>query len=321
MRIRFSPEVLADTRSWRSLDRMVMHFEDGRHDWLADNPLEIEASAWLQDAGRAGEMSRKALQEHVRMAAYPKNRAVLTVALVTASDRVLSADDALRAMEAPVHIAVENVGADGGFLVSFLLALNRTALWEAWEEDWLSVEHMGGYTSVEVMIAHLRDRIPGPCRVFVMTDSDARFPGEVTDTHRTVTAACSAAGVPYAILEKRKIENYLPVSVLNRLALSEQRTVFRAFLHLNGDQRSHYEMKHGFADDGRGNAIVPLEQTTLFAGVRGAVLQDLRGGFGRHVAARFVEDRQRITEQDIRQVCECNPTELDRILDEIERLL
>jgi hypothetical protein len=44
MRVRFSPEVMADAGSWRTLDRMVMHFEDGRHDWLADNPVEIEAS-------------------------------------------------------------------------------------------------------------------------------------------------------------------------------------------------------------------------------------------------------------------------------------
>src|SRR5690348_2798199 len=74
MRVRFSPEVMADAGSWRALDRMVMHFEDGHHDWLADNPMEIEASPWLQDAGRSGGANRKALQEHIRMAAYPKNR-------------------------------------------------------------------------------------------------------------------------------------------------------------------------------------------------------------------------------------------------------
>jgi hypothetical protein len=312
---------MADAKSWRLLDRMVMHIEDGRHKWLADNPVEIEASPWMADGGRSGEANRKAYQEHVRWAAYPEKRFELNVVLNTASERTLSAQDALRSMETPVYVALENATGDGGFLVTIIMALNRSELWEAWEKRWIALDQMGGFGECEKTIARLRENIPGPCRIFVLADSDARFPGENTATVQKVTQSCHAAGAAFAILNKRKIENYLPVSVLNRLNRRQDRTVFNAFLNLNSDQRSHYEMKHGFDGDALGAAIVPAEQAALFAGVRSAVLDDLCGGFGGHIADRFVSDRAQIMEIDIRQVCDTNPTELDQILDQIEGLL
>jgi hypothetical protein len=318
MRIRFSNEVMADTNSWRAMDRMVMHFEDGRHEWLADNSAEIMASLWIADSGRNGEANRKALQEHIRWAAYPKQRQEVTVMLTTSSATSLSPQDAIRAMETPLYVALENATADGGFLVTLLLALNRTGLWEAWEKRWIALDQMGGYGECEKAIVRLRENIPGPSRVFVLADSDAHFPGEYTATVRKVTESCQTLGATFAILAKRKIENYLPVSVLNRL---NRRQVFQAFLNLTSDQRSHYEMKHGFATDDRGRVVVPPEQTALFAGVRGPILNDLCGGFGGHVADNFHGYRMQIAEADFRQVCDTNPYELDRILDQIEGLL
>lgn len=321
MRVRFSHEVMADTTSWRALDRMVMHFEDGRHDWLADNPVAIEASAWMQDGGRIGGSNRKALEEHIRMAAYPKTRAEVTIVLATVSANFLGAADALRLLETPAYVAMENVTADGGFLETVINALGRVELWNALEKGWLSIYQMGGFGEVEKVLAHICRNVPGPCRVFVLADSDAEAPGQVTATHQKVADSCKAAGAPYAVLRKRKIENYLPVSVLNRLGGRRESIVFQAFLALNSDQRAHYEMKHGFPEDGRGGAFVAAGQATLFAGVRGPVLRDLCGGFGKRVAERFRDDREKITEADIRQVCDSDPTELDRIVDQIEKLL
>jgi hypothetical protein len=275
----------------------------------------------MHDGGRAGGFNRKALEEHIRMAAYPKARAEVTVVLATVSANSLGVADALRMLETPAYVAMENATADGGFLETVINALGRVELWNALGKGWLSIYQMGGFGEVEKVLAHVCRTVPGPCRVFVLADSDAEFPGQITATHRKVAESCAAAGAPYAILRKRKIENYLPVSVLNRLGGRRERIVFQAFLELNSDQRSHYEMKYGFTEDGRGGAAVPAGQAALFAGVRNPVLRDLCGGFGGCVAERFREERETITEVDIRQVCDSEPTELDRILDEIEKLL
>lgn len=322
MRVRFSAAVMSDSASWRTLDRIVMFFEDERHGWLADNPTEIESSAWLQsDPGRAVESARKALQEHIRWAAYPKPRLEVTVDAHTASDTILSPDDASRCLGTPVSVAVENATSDGGFLMTMIHALTRIELWQAHGRGWLVFEQMGGYGEVEKTVGRLRENVPGPCRVFVLADSDALYPGERTATVEKVEDACRGHGVPFAVLRKRKIENYLPASILNRLSGTQRRRVFQALLHLSPDQRDHYEMKNGFRPDERGRAVVPLEQQTLFRGVRAPVLRDLCGGFGRRIAEEFRDQRDEFTGEDVRQVCASDRHELDRILDQIEALL
>jgi len=322
MRVRLSAAAMDDSRNWRTLDRIVMLFEEERHEWLADNPEEIETSAWLQsDTGRSGASNRKAFQEHVRWAAYPKPRIEMTVDCRTVSECTLGPPDAIRCLETPVGVAVENATADGGFLLTMIHALDRVELWRAHEQRWLVFEQMGGYGEVEKTVARLRRNVPGPCRVFVLADSDARYPGERTATMEKVEEVCRSKGVPFAILRKRKIENYLPVSVLNRLAGRRQRQVFQAFLHLSADQRDHYEMRTGFQADERGHAIVLPEQQPLFHGVRGAVLRNLCGGFGRKIADEFRSQREHLTEANMRRVCAGDAKELDRILDQIERLL
>jgi len=317
MRIRFSREVMADANSWRTLDRMVMHIEDRRHEWLADNPDEIEASPWMGDSGRSGQANRKAYQEHVRWAAYPKKRIELTVALNTASVQLLSPPDALRSMETPVFVAVENATGDGGFLVTTILALNRTELWEALERGWVAIDQMGGYGECEKTIIRLRENVAGPVRVFVLADSDSRFPGELTQTVTKVKESCVKTGAHYAILKKRKIENYLPDAVLENV----NKTAYRALKKLTWDQRDHYEMKYGFQRDNNNNVLVSVEQTPLFAGVDYHTLRGLIGGFGKDISTLFVAHRHSIQEVHIRQVCASDPTELDRVLNEIEKLL
>ena len=322
MRVRFSAAVMADSGSWRTLDRIVMLFEEERHEWLADDPEGIEVSAWLRsDAGRAGASNRKALQEHIRWSAYPKPRLEVTVDCETTSELTLGPADALRCMEAPVSVAVENATTDGDFLRTMVHALDRGELRQALERRWLMIAQMGGFGEVEKTVVRLRDGMPGPCRVFVLTDSDAQYPGERTATVEKVEETCQRHGVPFAILRKRKIENYLPVSVLNRLAGHRHREVFQAFLHLSPDQRDHYDMKNGLEADERGHAILPPEQQRLFHGVRGHVLRNLCGGFGKGTAEVFRTQRHCFAEADVRQVCAGDEHEIDRILDQIERLL
>ena len=80
-------------------------------------------------------------------------------------------------------------------------------------------------------------------------------------------------------------------------------------------------MKGGFTKDARGHATVLDEQHCLFQHVRQHILDGLCGGFGKEVWRRFESDRNVITENNIRLICQADPTEIDRILDRIEELL
>ena len=80
-------------------------------------------------------------------------------------------------------------------------------------------------------------------------------------------------------------------------------------------------MEGGFKKDGQGRAIVPKEQKSLFEYVPQRILDELCGGFGREVWRYFKSARDVITEDAIKQICTADPTEIDRILDRIEKLL
>jgi hypothetical protein len=217
-------------------------------------------------------------------------------------------------------VAVENATADGDFLLTAIWAYNRQDLWDAHAKKWLRFEQLGGFGEVDKALALLLDGWPGPCRIFVLTDSDARYPGHETATIVKVKESCESRKVPYAILSKRMLENYLPVSSLNRLS-GDQMKVFQAFLEMDNQQRSHFGMKKGFAGDGFGNAGTPAAQTMLYQSLRAPVRKVLANGFGPNIGQRFVQDRDKITDTDFRQVCEPNKDEISDILSRIEELL
>ena len=68
-------------------------------------------------------------------------------------------------------------------------------------------------------------------------------------------------------------------------------------------------------------ASTPSKLEALFEDVPQNVLDNLCGGFGKDVWKRFRSSRDVISEDAVRRTCASDPTEIDRILDEIERLL
>ncbi len=97
MRVRLAREAMDCPDEWMRLNRMVMLCENSRHEWLADNPEEIHGSSWCRQQinSPAGDFNTKVLQEHIRWAAYPKDRHEITVCLKSTSTTELSPADAL----------------------------------------------------------------------------------------------------------------------------------------------------------------------------------------------------------------------------------
>ncbi len=123
---------------------------------------------------------------------------------------------------------VENVTSDGDFINFMIAAFKRAILRDAYTSGWLALAQMGGFGECEKLLVHLRKQSYGPARIFVIVDSDRLFPGHVTRTIEKVVESCQAVGVPFAVLQKRKIENYLPLSILQQI----ERVRFRAYLTL-----------------------------------------------------------------------------------------
>jgi hypothetical protein len=221
----------------------------------------------------------------------------------------------VRALQTPAYVLVENRESDGAFLLTMIKAFDRDDLLLAIHQGWLDVRQLGGFGEVGKAVEQLRSLTVGPLRIIVIADSDQSYPGDHTPTIEKVQSSCDPGGIPYVILKKRKIENYIPIDYLPRSSTR------KALLHLSEQQRDHYEMKRGFARDQYGRAVIPDQQTELFKDVRSAVLAGLSGGFGKRISEVFIARQDEITADAIRLMCTGDPDEIPRLLDRIESLL
>lgn len=333
MKVRFAADALADPDSWRALDRVIDHFFQGRHFWHVDDPDEVEQSPWLSSEPEGSRTTRRnldALQRHVVQAQYrPASKAhtlFVTVCLVGAPPGALAPTDALRVLETPVHVVVEDSSSDGAFVHAMIRAFGRELLRAAFEERWWDIVHGGG-SSVSRRVQELVTRDPGgPRRILVLSDSDRLKPDDPSrpedkaEKVRIMERCRDAHGVVIAVLRKREIENYLPVGALQRVPRAKQ-GVYRAFLALDQRQRDYFDMKSGFRLDPQGEVILPEDQQDLFRHLPRRIGRGLAGGFGKEVWEYFDKAADVVTKEAVYLTCPDDPGEIERVLDAIESLL
>lgn len=118
-----------------------------------------------------------------------------------------------------LRLKLENEISDWSFLQRTLPPMWKNRWSQAVKHRWIEEEQGGGITEigriVSKKIAH--DRIRG-LRLWAMFDSDASKAGELPQATRRTRDACEEQGVPFHMLERRKIENYLPEGVMRAWA-------------------------------------------------------------------------------------------------------
>lgn len=329
MKVRIAPDAMAAPEAFRHLDRVLDALFDERHRWDERDPASVEQSAWASEEGRAGRRVQSAVNKLLGAQLYEgrdterstaMHNMTLTVTLSTAPPLALSPSDAVKALETPAFVIVENGESDRAFLEAMLRAFGRVALKAALDRGMWEVVSAGGGGEIPKRVAERLAQIGnGPRRVLLLSDSDRLIPGEQTKTVKDITACARAHGVTAILLGKREIENYLPYEAL--WEKSRRRKQCNAYLQLTQTQRDHYDMKKGFGvHKETGKVSIPAAQRELFASVRPRrVLDDLKGGFGDKVWGCF--ESMRIDEQAMRAVCSDDEEEIPRLLNAIEGLL
>lgn len=330
MKVRIALDAIEAPHVYRDLDRILDALFAGRHRWDERNPAAVEQSAWARgDGGRAGRRVLDAVEKLLGAQLYEGRDAqqatrmhslTLMVTLAAAPPLALLPADAVKALETPAYVVVENGESDRAFLEAMLRAFGRSALKDALDNQLWELISAGGGGEIPKRVRERMAKLgPGPRRVLILSDSDRLTPGELTKTIEKIMACASEHGVTVVILSKREIENYLPYEAL--WEKSSRRKRCAAFLRLAQMQRDHYDMKKGFrADKKTRKADIPPAQQLLFEGVRPRrVLDDLIGGFGDNVWECF--QSVKIDERAIRALCSDDEEEIPRLLDAIEGLL
>jgi hypothetical protein len=82
-------------------------------------------------------------------------------------------------------------------------------------------------------------------RCFVIVDSDKAYPTEELKKDKTdLIAYLKVNNIPFHILEKREMENYLPDEAFGDITDNEE--YIRAFLHLSPIQKDYFDVEKGF---------------------------------------------------------------------------
>jgi hypothetical protein len=261
-----SSVLMEDEAAFRKIDRIVDRVAEEIHRIDIEDPDQLEASAWYRDA-------RPIHRQVLKAAAAVPPRVKTHSGLHSKRMNIKSAQDAIVAdkiAHTPLTVLVEDREADGVLLDLLVKKLGSEELRSIWSATTapgaVEIQTSGGIGAIPDRIRRALADAQGqdrPVRLFVMCDSDQRWPGDQgADSARVIEGIrelCRDNQVPLQVLKKRTAENYIPdevfVAIRDDPANRANIDRFNALLRRSVAQRNHFPIKDGLPEAERDQAI------------------------------------------------------------------
>jgi hypothetical protein len=166
-----------------------------------------------------------------------------------------TAYEAFHYLSSPLKIVLENILNDAHFLHAIFRCFRqdtKTILTHI-NNRWLQFT-MGGGSSIGQVIQAEMNSFISPLfikekheylRFFVLLDSDRKYPNEpLKQGAVNLVAFLNEKNVPFHILEKREMENYLPDASFDDI--TQNRPFIDAYLRLTPEQKDYFDLEKGF---------------------------------------------------------------------------
>ncbi|MET3127531.1 hypothetical protein ABID42_002649 [Arcicella rosea] len=177
--------------------------------------------------------------------------------------------EAIKYLEQPFTILIENRLNDAPFIdcliEHFPKESKKIRLFK--DERWLKYGMGGGSTILQEIEAELKT-FDNPVfikhkhkylRYFVLIDSDKKYPEMDLSTGKlNHIAELDKYQIPYHILEKREMENYLPDEAFEEI--TDNQDFIRAYLALTPMQKDYFDIENGF-NNKKFDKLLPEERT------------------------------------------------------------
>lgn len=255
-----------------------------RHTLVLDKKHDQQVEAWmnaqLQSQGALRRRVSQILEENRRRAPFAganDARVVVTSGPTDWQQARLKPAQALRLLQRPLKLLVENSRNDGAFLQLMAEPSARRELQEALRRGWIEFEMGGGISELKHRLQLLANASTNDdtamiarARLWIMFDRDAHPAdrSQESDDSRDVRLLAANIQTPWKLvanqLERRAIENYVPARTLRdwwcgqaettQLRLQREHLV-EAFLTeeqkggLSTKARKHFNMKSGLLRD------------------------------------------------------------------------
>lgn len=337
MRIVIEASLLARKHSTEERGAMLSLFIAGQK-----GPHTVEVSPsdsphfrrWVETFDEATqEIVRAALFRAVKEQGRRRRLAVHVADVTTASwaEVRLPLDVAVRVVGQPLTLLVENARNEPAFLRA-LTRLRRDFNFDALVASGaIEPRTNGGIDENRMWLEQYATRPSVAMRTWVLCDSDTRrpwrrptgsaAPAELGTGARKLTECCQKHGVRLHVLARRFIESYLPLPAIQQWAAFHEPSrnpKFWSLSRLTAEQRHHYNMKEGFAQDKK-DAGHAAKVGRLYDGVDQSDLDVLKKGIAKDIADLFHEKDFRIAEQWLRT--DKQEEEVHEIVDAIMELI
>ncbi len=256
MRVVLTSSALECEGNLSLLSRILGFVEDGWHDVLVAEGARASWDRWIKRVGELGPIYRDAEQKSQKRQATLFSAAEVVIEEKPSRRGAMTLLEALRFLEQPFEIWVEDATSDKEFLDSVVPS--------AWREQWrilherraLVFKHLGGVTHVERRLRADIGSVSDRRRCFIVIDSDSPYPWSSPDelpknTQKALNAA-REHNVGVYPLRRRMAENYLPIaalcswaSELSVHAKGERVRHIEAFERLSKERRHHHHLKVG----------------------------------------------------------------------------
>jgi hypothetical protein len=255
----------------------------------------------------------------------------LTSTLIVGSDYTL--DEAIRYLNQPFLIVLENGFNDGYFVDSLLKNFRgngkKIRKWK--ENGWVKYGMGGGCSNI---INFIKNETQTYCnlpkdkfqylRCFVLVDSDKKYPEDTLENKTVLIKYLKDHNIPYTILEKREIENYLPVEAFPHT--TENANFIKAYNRLTPQQQDYIDIEKGFNRTKFDRLPIFIQQ--FYSNLSDPDKQLFRdhelvldGNFKAEFPKLFLSEK--VTRDTLMAKCshQSNPNELPHLLEKISNLL
>jgi hypothetical protein len=251
------------------------------------------------------------------------------VLIISNIDGDFSLSDAITYVDEKFEIILENDKYDGYFIDclrnNFKKKSKRITHFK--ENNWLQYQNGNGATGIintlEQKINHLGDRKILKCIVIV--DSDLEFPSKDNPKRKNLVEFCKNNKIPIHVLEKREIENYLPLDIFENI--NPQNLFVHTFINkLTDEQRDYIDIQNGLGRNRKNWGENKQDVLQLFSNLSDIEFTKIVKGIDSEFND-FKKDFpllfEKVTQQGLleRTQNQNNPNELQNILDKISTLL
>lgn len=330
MYVHLHPELFDQPNNFRHLDRIIHFFEDDKHDWIIESEEEIEIifkSEWYQSNIKRVQSTiyifiEKAFKNPIYRVKKQKTKQLIRIANQE-NEHEITLTFAINYLNEPLYILVENKFSDAALLNALFKNFRKGAkkIRQAKENGWIRYFHGGGKDMFLKIIDDEYKKKPLPARLFVLMDSDKKSLDDLSESTKRIKEKCLSytPPVPYHILHKREIENYLPNEVLYKIP-KELHPITDELLSLDKSLQDFYDFKGGINNKARKEGIFSELSNESYNLLKLGYKQQK---YNPEKSLYLLFNDECVTRENLMAKCKHqeNPNELNDILDKITSLL